>query len=1196
MLQAVLTMHSGSVKGQQPLLLKQGSRIAENNLEQWVAGFSLQAENCFDGRFYKILQFSQIPSDAQKTILRQQGVELLSYLPVNGYFAAICDTFKPASLLNQNIWCVTSLTHEERLAPALLLKEIPAWSVRSGNRIEVVVTLFSDVKLPMASASLAQMGWEVVRESASGMLVYLVLPVGELYTLAGLPFVQFIEPCDPPSEPENSRGRSLHRATSAFNPASGLNDYDGTNVRVMLNDDGYVGDHIDFTGRIPFQYTQVTGADHGDHCAGTILGAGNLNPLGMGMAPGADLVVYSATNYPGFDSIYTQYQSLGIRLTSTSYSDGCNAGYTNRAAMLDEQIRTMPELMHVFSAGNNGTQNCSYGAGSGWGNITGGHKMAKNAIAVANVSYKDELAGSSSRGPAHDGRIKPDVSALGTSVFSTSESNTYATKSGTSMACPGVTGTLATLYDAYQRHNGGTPHGALMKGILMNSADDLGNPGPDFRFGYGRVNARRGAVIIEDTLWKTDLISNGDSVIYNLTIPAGTAEVRFMMNWSDYEAVVNSTKTLVNNLDLVVTGPDSTWLPWVLNHLPNATTLNANATRKTDTLNNAEQVTLLNPTSGNYQIKIYGTAVPMGPQRFFLNWITAGNEFLVTWPQQGSSLVPGETEVIRWDALPSSQTFALDYTVNGGVTWDTVATSIAAGDRAFDWVVPAFATGIVQLKLTRGSQNFTTSPFTVIEVPQNIVVNWVCIDSMSLSWSSVPGATGYDVYRLGSQYMDSLAYTGSNSIILHGIPQNTTEWFSVRAKGPNNAKGRRSLAKERSPGLLNCIYAYDAALQQIITPNPTMLSTCQSIPPLTVRCLIKNNGSTSISNVPVGYRVNQGFPVQETFSGTIAPGGTATYQFNTTLNISAAGDYTLKVWTKLTTDQYIFNDTVVHQLKIASFPVLQIPFTETFETFTICPTANGCEQNLCSLSAGWYNTDNGLFDQTDWIAHSGTTPSFNTGPSGDHTTGTTSGKFLYVEASNCSQRISDLMTPCIDLTTATLPVLSFWYHMYGTSMGSLMLDVLVDGVWQENYIPVIQGNQGNAWKNKLVPLNDFAGKVINLRFRGTIGLDFTSDICLDDVSVLETVGMETSEAAAMLTLAPNPASDNLLVSGISQLTATFGVVIFTQQGQQVLKQTFMVNAGAFQQTIPLSDLAPGMYLVRIDSNDLTITKKLVITR
>src|SRR5690606_39055654 len=118
--------------------------------------------------------------------------------------------------------------------------------------------------------------------------------------------------------------------------------------------------------------------------------------------------------YQAFDSIYSHYNKHNIRITSTPYSDGNNTGYTSRARLMDIHINAMPDLMHVFSAGNAGTSNFNYGAGAGWGNITGGHKQAKNVITVGNITFDDFLASSSSRGPAKDGRIKPEICAVGT--------------------------------------------------------------------------------------------------------------------------------------------------------------------------------------------------------------------------------------------------------------------------------------------------------------------------------------------------------------------------------------------------------------------------------------------------------------------------------------------------------------------------------------------------------------------------------------------------------------------------------------------------------------------------------------------------------------------------------------------------------------------------------------------------------------
>ena len=122
---------------------------------------------------------------------------------------------------------------------------------------------------------------------------------------------------------------------------------------------------------------------------------------------------------------------------------------------VDNQIHNNTDLLHVFSAGNSNGGCSSYGAGSQWGNITGGHKQAKNCMTTANLNATGGLSGSSSRGPAHDGRIKPDISANGINHNSTFPNNNYQVFGGTSAAAPGIAGISAQLYHAYKDLNGG---------------------------------------------------------------------------------------------------------------------------------------------------------------------------------------------------------------------------------------------------------------------------------------------------------------------------------------------------------------------------------------------------------------------------------------------------------------------------------------------------------------------------------------------------------------------------------------------------------------------------------------------------------------------------------------------------------------------------------------------------------------------
>ncbi|MBN1337831.1 MAG: hypothetical protein JXA03_00830, partial [Bacteroidales bacterium] len=118
-----------------------------------------------------------------------------------------------------------------------------------------------------------------------------------------------------------------------------------------------------------------------------------------------------------------------------------------------------------------------------------------------------------------------------------------------------------------------------------------------------------------------------------------------------------------------------------------------------------------------------------------------------------------------------------------------------------------------------------------------------------------------------------------------------------------------------------------------------------------------------------------------------------------------------------------------------------------------------------ALPEGWFNS---LADNMDWTPDAGGTPTNNTGPAGDHTTG--SGYYVYTESSspNYPSKTAQLVTPLFDFTTLIDAQLTFWYHMYGTAMGSLHLDIYANGAWTNDIMTAISGNQGNQWLQKTV--------------------------------------------------------------------------------------------------------------------------------
>jgi hypothetical protein len=150
------------------------------------------------------------------------------------------------------------------------------------------------------------------------------------------------------------------------------------------------------------------------------------------------------------------------------------------------------------------------------------------------------------------------------------------------------------------------------------------------------------------------------------------------------------------------------------------------------------------------------------------------------------------------------------------------------------------------------------------------------------------------------------------------------------------------------------------------------------------------------------------------------------------------------------------------------------------------------------IPLGW-TQDTG--DDFDWTFDAGGTPSTGTGPSVDHNPGTSSGTYGYTEATGPSAGdVANIITPQFDVSGLTIPVFSFWYHMYGAAMGTLNVDYSTDNgvTWTNGWS--LSGDQGDVWYNDHITLPTNANFI---RFSGVIGSSFTSDMAFDDVSLLE---------------------------------------------------------------------------------------------
>jgi hypothetical protein len=241
-------------------------------------------------------------------------------------------------------------------------------------------------------------------------------------------------------------------------------------------------------------------------------------------------------------------------------------------------------------------------------------------------------------------------------------------------------------------------------------------------------------------------------------------------------------------------------------------------------------------------------------------------------------------------------------------------------------------------------------------------------------------------------------------------------------------------------------------------------------------------------------------------------------------------------------------------------PVSSFNYSETFASFT---PGNGRDPGgIGTLNNNWANSTTSAHE---WWVYNTSTRSANTGPTGDHSPN--DANYLYIEASGYNNQTAIINSPCYNFSGLSAPKFSFWYHMSGNSMGSLHLDVYNAGSWTLDVIPAIIGDQGNNWLFREVDFTPYAGTIIQVRFRGTTGGGFRSDIAIDDIEIIEPIAAELN---LINFIAPNASSCN----GSAAEFVTVGIENFGSQAQDTIPLAYQVNGGAVIRDTAFFNLIP----------------------
>ena len=399
--------------------------------------------------------------------------------------------------------------------------------------------------------------------------------------------------------------------------------------------------------------------DHGTHVAGTVAGDNFANLLihntADGMAPGAKLVIQDAGyqvdncgDLPGIgcpvvdlNPIFQQAYSQGARLHTNSWGDNENSAVQNNYSAgsqdVDEFMWNHKDFLIFFAAGNSGP-----GTGS-----VGSPSTAKNGVSVGATlrgTSANSMASFSSCGPTTDGRIKPDVTVPGSSIVSANNDLSASTNncgtlslSGTSMASPGAAGLTALIRQYFTdgwyptgtevSTNGFTPSAALLKASLINSAINMTGTTaiPANCQGWGRVllenvlhfNGQTRKLWVKDNATAFATGSTNEDRTYTFSVSTGES-LKVTLAWTDFPSTPAAGTNLVNDLDLIVTGPTGT--VWRGNVFSGGASATGGAADRRNTL---EQVLLASPAAGVYTVTVRSFNIPSGPQPFAL--VVTGN-------------------------------------------------------------------------------------------------------------------------------------------------------------------------------------------------------------------------------------------------------------------------------------------------------------------------------------------------------------------------------------------------------------------------------------------------------------------------------------------------------------------------------------------------------------------------------------------
>lgn len=532
-----------------------------------------------------------------------------------------------------------------------------------------------------------------------------------------------------------------------------------------------------------------------------------------------------------------------------------------------------------------------------------GDVNAKNILTVGAVSgilagyakKEDVIMNSfSCWGPTDDGRIKPDIVADGVSVYSTLSTNdsSYGYLSGTSMAAPGVSGSLLLLQELSYKLSNKPVRAATLKALAIHTANEAGlYPGPDYKFGWGLLNTSEAAISLSNAISSNNAASASDLIYEDVLqnqatktytiVASGKKALKATLVWTDVKGTSNNTLNnntpkLVNDLDLKIIAGGTITEPWTMN----PASPDAAAKRGNNKIDNVEKVEIDSVIVGNtYTITVsHKNTLERGSQAFSL--VISGS---------------GGTAYCSSTASSSAGTKLDSVTLNNIVFANTSSNQYIDNTKQ---IINGEPSGVLNYAIKSSSADATNNTrFIKIFIDYNNNGSFESTEEVATSAALTNG-----LYSGTINLPATLSIGAITRLRLVAVETNAAANVS--------ACGTYSIGETQDYTLKVNSPSNDLQLSDIISPIAKACKTGTQY--VTVK--IVNNGGSKQTNFPISVVVKKGTTtiktITETFNGNLLGQESMNYTFQSPIALEENTNYTITATVSLSSDQQKDNNSL----------------------------------------------------------------------------------------------------------------------------------------------------------------------------------------------------------------------------------------------------------------------------------------------